>query len=69
MSNKKDIPLLSSQGDLVLREVWRAKDTLSAAYGHDLDRLFAESRAREKHSDHRIVNLSKSSAKTNPSAG
>jgi hypothetical protein len=27
---------------MVLREVWRAKDTLSATYGHDLDRLFEE---------------------------
>jgi hypothetical protein len=68
MSEEKNTSNPSSKGDLVLREVWRAKDTLSAAYGHDLDLLFAESRAREKHSGHKVVNLSKSSAKANPSA-
>ena len=64
MSEKKIIPPLSSQGDVVLRDVWRAKDNLSKAYGHDLDHLFAETREREKNSGRRIVNLSKSSAKT-----
>lgn len=44
-------------GDLVLREVWRAKDTLSASYGHDLDKLFAETHEHEKHSSHPIANL------------
>ena len=43
-------------GDLVLQEVWRAKDTLSAQYGHDLDKLFAETREREKLSGHPLVN-------------
>lgn len=43
-------------GDLVLQEVWRAKDTLSAQYGHDLDKLFAETRKREKLSGHPLVN-------------
>ena len=44
--------------DLVLREVWRAKDALSAARGHSVDKLFADLREREKHSGHRVVNLS-----------
>jgi hypothetical protein len=44
-------------GDVVLREVWRAKDALSASYGHDLDKLFAAMREREKRSGHRVVNL------------
>ena len=44
-------------GDLVLQEVWRAKDALSAAYGHDLDKFCADMREREKHSGHRVVNL------------
>ena len=44
-------------GDLILQEVWRAKDALSASYGHDVDRLFAETRARQKHSRHPVVNL------------
>ena len=44
-------------GDLVLQEIWRIKDELSAARGHDVNRLFAEARKREKHSGHRVVNL------------
>jgi len=44
-------------GDVVLQEVWRAKDTLSAQYGHDLDKLFAETRKREKRSHHPLVGL------------
>jgi hypothetical protein len=64
MSDSENTSLESWQGDVVLREVWHAKDALSAAYGHDLDRLFAQMRAREKQSGHRIVDLSKPSAKT-----
>ncbi|MBI3414904.1 MAG: hypothetical protein HY043_06205 [Verrucomicrobia bacterium] len=41
--------------DLVLQEVWRIKDTLSASYGHDVKRLFAETRKREKLSGHPLV--------------
>ena len=44
-------------GDLVLKEVWRAKDTLSASYGHDLDKLFAETSKREKLSGHPLADL------------
>ncbi len=43
--------------DLVLQEIWHIKDTLSAAYGHDVDRLFTESRKRQKDSGHPVVNL------------
>ena len=64
MSDKELTPPLSPEGDVVLREVWRAKDTLSATYGHDLDRLFEETRAREKNSGRKLVNLSRSSGKT-----
>ena len=48
---------MKSKGDLVPREMWRAKDALSAADDHDLDRLFAETRKREKLSRHPLVNL------------
>lgn len=41
--------------DMVLQEVWRAKDTLSACYNHQLDKLFAETRKREKRSGHPLV--------------
>jgi hypothetical protein len=41
--------------DLVLQEIWRFKDTLSASYGHDVHRLFAETRKREKLSGRPLV--------------
>ena len=59
MKYPTDNEIEKAGGDLVLREVWRAKDSLSASYGHDLDKLFAETRKREKRSGHRIVNLQK----------
>lgn len=46
-----------TDGDLVLQEVWRAKDTLSAQYGHDVDQLFAGTSKREKLSGHPLTNL------------
>ena len=48
--------------DLVLQEIWRIKDELSAARGHDVHRLFAEARKRQKLSGHRVVNLQKRKA-------
>ena len=45
------------ESDLVLREVWRAKDALSAARGHSIEKLFADLRKREKTSGHPLVNL------------
>ena len=50
-------PPTTSGGDLVLQEIWRIKDELSAARGHDVHRLFAEARKREKHSGHPLANL------------
>jgi hypothetical protein len=44
--------------DKVLREIWHIKDTRSAARGHDVQKLFAEARERQKHSGHRVVNFS-----------
>jgi hypothetical protein len=57
MSKTTDLQDTKKKGDLVLQEVWRAKDTLSAQYGHDLDKLFAETREREKLSGHPIAPL------------
>ena len=57
MSKTTEQPPANATGDLVLQEVWRAKDTLSAAYGHDLDKLFDETRKREKLSGHPLVSL------------
>jgi hypothetical protein len=64
MSDPKTDRILSSQGDVVLQGVWQAKDTLSAAYEHDIDRLFEETRARQRDSGHNIVNLTRSRRKT-----
>ena len=50
-----EVETTKPKGDVVLQEVWRAKDTLSAQYGHDLDKLFAETRRREKLSGHPLV--------------
>ena len=49
-------PTLKAGGDLVLQEIWRIKDKLSAARGHDIHRLFAEARERQNHSSHPVVN-------------
>ncbi|HEY0548883.1 MAG TPA: hypothetical protein VGF13_04720 [Verrucomicrobiae bacterium] len=57
MSKTTDIQTDQPTGDVVLQEIWRIKDTLSASYGHDVDRLFAEARERQKHSGHPVVNL------------
>jgi hypothetical protein len=57
MNKLTDIPPASATNDLVLREVWRAKDTLSAEYGHNLDKLFAETGKRELKSGHPLVKL------------
>ncbi len=57
MSKTTELSASKATGDLVLREVWRAKDTLSAQYDHDLDKLFAETQKREKLSGHPLVNL------------
>ncbi|HAO77735.1 MAG TPA: hypothetical protein DCQ92_01930 [Verrucomicrobia subdivision 3 bacterium] len=37
--------------DNLLREIWRIKDELSAARGHSVEKLFAETRAHEKISE------------------
>lgn len=57
MSKTTDTQTKTPSGDVVLQEIWRIKDTLSASYGHDVDRLFAEARERQKLSGHPIVNL------------
>jgi hypothetical protein len=56
MSKTADMQTRKPTGDLVLQEVWRIKDMLSAPYGHDLDRLFAEARERQNRSGHPVVN-------------
>jgi hypothetical protein len=50
-------PTVHSGGDVVLQEIWRIKDELSAARGHNVHRLFADARKRQKLSGHRVVNL------------
>ena len=55
MRKTTDIQTAKTSGDVVLQEIWRIKDTLSASYGHDVKRLFAETREREKLSGHPLV--------------
>ncbi|MEO7677093.1 MAG: hypothetical protein ABIV39_10060 [Verrucomicrobiota bacterium] len=50
-------PPVQSGGDLVLQEIWRIKNEVSAARGHDVHRLFADARERQKLSGHPVVNL------------
>jgi hypothetical protein len=54
MSKTTRLPVMP-RGDVVLREIWQAKDALSAQYGHDLDKLFEGTRKREKLSGHPLV--------------
>lgn len=63
MKTLKHDPIETTEGDLVLREIWRIKDKLSAARGHSIDRLFAEARKRQKISGHPVVNLQKKRGK------
>jgi hypothetical protein len=63
MSKTTQMTHTEVEGDLVLREVWHAKDTLSAARGHSVNKLFAGMREREKHSGHRVVNLQAKTAR------
>ena len=55
MNKATDLQPLKVTGDLVLQEVWRAPAPLSAQYDHDLHKLFAETRKREKLSGHPLV--------------
>ena len=55
MNKTTDIQTAKTTGDVVLQEIWRIKDTLSASYGHNVKRLFAETRQREKLSGHPLV--------------
>jgi hypothetical protein len=50
-------PGTANAGDLVLQEIWRIKDELSTARGHNVHRLFAEARKRQKKSGHPIVKM------------
>ena len=43
--------------DEIIQEVWKAKDTISARYNHDVKRLVQHLRAEEKSSASRVVDL------------
>jgi hypothetical protein len=57
-------PAAKGGGDLVLQEMWRIKDELSIARGHDVHRLFADARKRQALSRHPVVNLQNKRRKT-----
>jgi hypothetical protein len=62
-ANMTPIQTETGVSDEVLREVWRIKDELSALYGHDLNRLFAEARQRQRESGRPSVDLQKKEQK------
>lgn len=45
--------------DEILQEVWAARKALAESCGHDIDRLFAEARERQRLSGRPSVNLEK----------
>jgi hypothetical protein len=49
-------PTAKNGNDLVLLEMWRIKDELSAARSHNAHRLFSAARKHQMHSGRRIVN-------------
>ena len=57
MSNTTKARKPNESTDWVLKGIWRIKDTLSASYGYDVDRLFADARERQKRSGRPVVNL------------
>ncbi len=57
MNKPTAAPKQSQSLDLVLQEIWRIKDTLSASYEHDVDRLFGDARKRQELSGRPSVNL------------
>jgi hypothetical protein len=54
---KKQLAQPETTGDVVIQEIWRAKDALSAARGHSIDKLFADLGKREKKSGYPVGNL------------
>lgn len=48
-----------STSNPILEEVWAARRALSEACGHDIARLFAGARERQRQSGRRVVNLEK----------
>lgn len=48
-----------STSNPILEEVWAARRALSEACGHDIARLFAGARERQRKSGRTIVNLEK----------
>ncbi|HMP74681.1 MAG TPA: hypothetical protein PKE12_00150 [Kiritimatiellia bacterium] len=43
--------------DLIIREVWKAKDENAARHGHDVRRMAEYLRRKEQGSGHAVVNL------------
>ena len=56
-TNTTNEPKAIPNTDAVLQEIWRIKDALSVSYDHDVSRLFAETRNREKLSGHPFADL------------
>ena len=63
MSDIKEEPEVKESVDAVLEEVWAIKDQLWAECGHDVSKLFARARERQKQSGRPAVNLQRADDK------
>jgi hypothetical protein len=50
--------------DEILQEVWAARKAITESCGHDINRLFAEARERQRKSGRPSVNLEKKDRNT-----
>lgn len=55
----KNQPDAVPAADPLLQEIWAARKALAESCGHDIDRLFAEARQRQRKSGRPSVNLEK----------
>ncbi len=50
--------------DEIITEVWRVRDRYAATHGHDLARMAADLRRREREHPHRVIDRSAASEPT-----
>ena len=53
---------VKTTGDQVLQEIWRIKDDLSASYGHDVGKLFAQARRHQAKARKRVPSRAREEA-------
>jgi len=52
--------------DEIIAEVWRNRDRLAEKYGHDLDRIVAAMRDRERHPLNAVAKRQPTAGQTHP---